>query len=1294
MFKYLLLFVSLFVFYNADSASDGLGYQVFKNVKLNSNANTVNCFAQDSLGLIWIGSSSGLYSYDGHSVNEMTSMDYRYKTFVYSISILDSRYMAVGTGLGVWLYDYQEDKYEDFPEDGPSDVRALLRDGNRLWIGSLSGLYSYDISTRKINKHPGNQIKQFTNQTIYALAKSDRGLLIGTYNGLFELDLKSDVVRKLELSGYRQDVNQFVNSLYVNPKTGEVFIGTEFGAYVLNQETKSIVKKQFAGHLPIKSMLAYDDRTLLLGSDDGLFVYDISSDSFEKIKHDSRNPFSLANNIVWGLFRDKIGNIWIGTDIGFSIWSKWQKEQKYPIYHFSEGSDGNRFYRIVKDRQGWYWLGGDNGLIRTYNFNAKSSQWYRMGASVYVIPHNRVRDIYEDHSGGLWMASDGGVNLFDQTSKQFKTYTITDKSGKRNSNWAYNIIEDKRGNLWISSYLGGVFEVNKASLLQSPGRYIADHHYTREQGLYADFANQLIEDNRGRIWVLMFNTGVNIINPLSKKVEQVKDDKGVPLHQATYMIRDREGNIWIALHGKVLRFDPQGGTQAIVLDANKEQEIAAMEEVDGHICLAIGNSIFVLNKSSLKIQSLHYNSDISSIYYDRDTHQIILGGINEIRILPELLFAGNLHADGPIVLTGMYVNNERFGVHGYGLRYKYGFELDYNQNNLRMEFSDLSYGADLENKLAYSFKGKNEKWIVLDDNKIQLANLNSGTYHLQVAKVNAQGEVVSKIHSFEIAIAYPWYSNNWARLIYTLLFLGLLYWVYNFFAVRHKLRLERVERKSLMEVSQLKIDFLTSISHDLKTPLSLILGPVSQLMMKAKNPETRSTLAGVQNNALKINGLLEEVMEFSKLNVDDLHAHSLILSQVDLIAFAKQIISAFEVANPLLSFDVDVRDEAILIEADVAKLESILSNILSNACKYSSVNGHVLLKVEKSGANVLIKVKDNGIGISAEELPYVFSKFYRSSGKNSQVEGTGIGLYFVKNYCKQMGWTVNIESSLDIGTELIVSIPWVNVISQPVYDQIGEASCHKPQILIVEDNEELSSFLLQALREEYDCLVASDGKQALEMCESKFLPQVIISDAMMPNMGGIELARKLRKSNLTSVIPFILLTAKNDKNIERESVAAGIDVFITKPFDLEFLKLRIQQLISKKERIIEQIRLEEIQNPQIVQQESYDEKLLSSIIESIEKNMDDSDFSVQRLSEEVNVAGKQLYRKIKQLTGMTPVEYIRSIRLKQAAVLLRQKKFSVAEVMYMVGFSNASYFSKCFQAEFGVTPKAYADHVL
>ena len=444
--------------------------------------------------------------------------------------------------------------------------------------------------------------------------------------------------------------------------------------------------------------------------------------------------------------------------------------------------------------------------------------------------------------------------------------------------------------------------------------------------------------------------------------------------------------------------------------------------------------------------------------------------------------------------------------------------------------------------------------------------------------------------------------------------------------------------------------------------------------------------------------MIHKLLEFNR--IDRAEDSLLIVSRIELVSFVKNIYAIYKEADveEKYQWNISCNIDFLFMDMDVIKLKSIISNLLSNATKYTPQGGSISIVIEyhKDLQAVNIHIVDTGIGIAEDELPYVFQRFYQSSRTKKQYEGTGIGLYLVKTYTELHHGKVEVASTIRKGTTFTVTFPVDELLNLPISSTQESESRQevdnnelKPLILIVDDNPEMRNVIQTILADGYRCVFASNGKEGLEVVNNQH-PDLIISDLMMPVMDGIEMSRILKKNLTTAVIPIIMLTAKDDKQTERKSLQLQIDAFIAKPFDAEILYFKVSQLLHNKVAYEVRARIEKISSPKPIKEiASQDEKFLATITQLIEDHISDSDLNVNALCNLSGVGSKQIYRKVKQLTGMSPVEYIKSIRMKKAAMLLQQRKFTVSEVMYMVGYSNASYFSKCFQGIFGKTPKQY-----
>lgn len=1330
----LFLFILLQIWLPCTLAGQKSDYRLFDNISLGTEASVISCFLQDTQGLIWIGSNKGLFSYDGYSSQPHFTFGERSNTRIYCGTVVDSTYLYIGADNGLLIYNYRTDTYQELEADFPTDIRTLaLRDGV-LWLGTLNGLYTYSPETRQFSAIT----EGLPHQTIYSIIRaSDDNLYIGTYNGCCRYIPATGRFETIDLPVTRGRSNQFVNSLLEDTARGCIWIGTE-GCLFKYTPADGHTQRIDAFHdNSVKSLALDGNGQLLVGTDNGLYVYQ-EDEPLLHVVHDSRNLQSLSNNIIWTIFADREHNVWLGTDYGISMSRHNSVLRHIPISQITGTGEGNQFYSMLRDTHGTYWFGGTNGLIR---FTAlmdgeQDVAWYKMGDRKYPLSHNRVRHLYEDRERQLWVATDGSISRYDPAKRQFIHYNIVDSTRRYNANWTYSLFEDRDGQLWIATCLGGIFVVDKENLMRSSGGlYMAEKTYSIHNGLSGMFINQMIPDREGNVWALLYNSPNSIekINPRTGEVTHIAAGELKGERTPNFILCAQDGYIWIGFPGGVMRVTPENDSiRMLPFDAYNHYEVLSMAEADGRIWISTTDGFWVADQQTLEVRRLNITDKrFTSMFFDKTSGELYLGTADGFAISsPEALLAE--HLEQALILTALYVNNQLYqsgagqgeqapdvAQSGQSIRYSRHINLDYDQNNLAFELSDLPYSLEEKSKLLYRLEGVDREWNLLkpNTNRITYNNLNYGDYRLIVSKLDAHGKPSEKTYALDIHIIPPWYYTPWAKAVYVLLCLVLILWTINFFRVKNRLKLERLEKEKILEQSQAKMEFFTNLSHDLKTPLSMIIAPISRMLPAIKNPQEKKQLEQVQHNAMKLNSLIHQGLDFNR--VDSGNNALLILSQIELVSFVRGLFALYaeeKAREKQLTFDFHTDREKIYIQMDAIKLESILDNLLSNAVKYTPEGGSVTLRLEIPGEekDVRISVSDTGIGVPRQDQPYIFQRFFQSPKTAGKKEGTGIGLYLVKTYTELHGGSVLLTSEENKGTTVTLNLPVgspeqmsVDVLSEPVASEqetalveaetavsassssaAETASPEAPLILIVDDTPEIAGFIYQILHAKYRCRIAENGKIGVEMA-MELSPDLIIADVMMPVMDGLEMVRRLKKHIPTSTIPIILLTAKNDKETELESIRLNIEAFIPKPFEPDILLSRVEQLLAAWEMHETKARIEALATPKEIEAVSYDEKFLANIIHLIEEHISDSELNVNALCEWTGTNNKQMYRKMKQLTGMTPVEYIKSIRMKKAAMLLKQQKFTVAEVMYMVGFSNHSYFSKCFQAEFGVTPKQY-----
>ncbi len=1279
-------------------------YQMFENINLGTGASVVGCFLQDRQGLVWIGSNRGLFSYDGYNVQPHFMFDEKSNTQIYCGVIVDQKYLYLGADNGVLIYNIETDRYENAPVNFPTDVRTLLLQDEDLWLGTLNGLYRFDLKENKLHYFDPKKYVNLSHPTIYSIIRAhDNSIYVGTYNGLCRYSPRDDSFQRVKLPANPQKNNQFINSLLEDTTRRCIWVGMEGNLLKYNLTNGSIDEIEMFRDNSVKSLELDGNSRLLAGTDNGLYVYS-DTGPVQHVMHDSRNRNSLSNNIVWNIFVDQDQNIWLGTDYGISLFRYNRALQYVPISDLTGTGEGNQFYSIFRDSKNNFWFGGTNGIIRAPR-NGESwgdAVWYNMGDKKNPLPHGRIRHIYEDRNSDLWIATDGSINRYDYKARQFVQYNVVDSTGTYNANWAYYIFEDNRGQLWVATCLGGIFVVDKKKLMGSNSKtYVGEFNFSTRNGLSGMFINQIVPDRVGNVWVLLYNNGIDKIKIGTRKVEKLPLGELTGAKNPTFIFCDHSGYIWAGFRGGVMRITPENNhIDTIFFDTFSTNEVLSMMEANGHIWVSTTDGLWLVDMETLKVRNLNLSDRrFLCMFFDARENRIYLGDVDGFAITsPDVITESVINR--PIVATTLYVNGRLLEPEGKSIRYASQIELNYRQNNISLELSDLPYSLDGKNKFVYRLGDVDQNWNLLspNTNRISYSNLSHGTYRLIVSKLDMTGKPSDNQYSLEIRINPPWYYTIWAKSVYALLLIGMASWTISFFRVKNRLKIERIEKEKLMEQSRMKMDFLTNLSHELKTPLSMIIAPLSRLLPGIKGPHEKQQLKLVQQNAMKLNALIHQMLDFNR--IDSETNSLLILSRTEVVSYARNILSVFEEAGKEdgIFFRFIAPPEKIYLDLDVVKFESILNNLLSNAVKYSQQGGTVTLSVhyKDDPGELEISVLDTGVGIPAKDIPYIFQRFFQSPQTAGKKEGTGIGLYLVKTYTELHGGKVSVVSEENKGTKITISLPLhreemtlVSTASQAT-EMSSLADKNKPLVLVVDDNPEITAFVCDILHARYRCLIAADGKSGLDLC-FKQTPDLVISDVMMPGMDGLEMCRQIRKHMPTSIIPVILLTARDDKETELASIQLNIDAFIPKPFEPDILLSRIEQLIRKNRKMEEKIRIESLSEPKEIEAVSYDEKFLSSITQIIEDRLSDSDLNVSALCDISGINNKQIYRKLKQLTGMTPVEYIRSVRMKKAAMLFRQKKFSVAEVMYMVGFSNHSYFSKCFKSEFGKTPWEYME---
>ncbi len=630
--------------------------------------------------------------------------------------------------------------------------------------------------------------------------------------------------------------------------------------------------------------------------------------------------------------------------------------------------------------------------------------------------------------------------------------------------------------------------------------------------------------------------------------------------------------------------------------------------------------------------------------------------------------------------------------------------LRHNENSFRFYFSLLNF-ASSDNKYAYRLEGYDKEWQMTGgmQNYATYSNLSPGRYLFKVKGCNSDGIWSDRTARIEVHILPPWWLSWWAYAIYTALIIAVVVIAYNLTLTKMKLlselRLEKLERMKTEELNQVKMRFFTNVSHEFKTPLSLILGPIESLGEQIQDKRQLEQLALMRQNGERLLRLIDQIMDLRKFDNGKMQLNP---STGEFVSFVRMIYDSFayQAQRRGIDYDFEFSETELTFQFDSDKVEKVLYNLLSNAFKFTPDNGHigvtVSLRRSDDGRFAIVKVSDTGIGVTEADREHIFERFYQGSNPSFEsIRGTGIGLMLAKDFVELHGGTLTLESAPGKGSTFTFTLPAdpAEALSagKAAERQLGaESAKRNPKVLIVEDNEDMRNFLRVNLEEQYEIYTAHDGDDGWEQIRNIY-PDLVISDVMMPGVDGFELCRRSKADLRTCHIPFLLLTAKGDEENRAEGYSAGADGYIAKPFSIKTLRTRINSLIEQRIKLHERYRQKLLTDPSEIPIESENDKFIITLVKAIEQNIDNSEFGLQELCEILRYPYQQVYRKVKALTGESINEFIRTVRLKRAAQYLAQSDTRISEIMYSVGFNSHSYFTKCFREHFGLSPKEYAE---
>ncbi len=1331
--------------------------------------NEINAILKDSRGLMWFGSLSGLNRFDGyqfkvfkHDSKDTTSI---IDNFITEIFELPDHHLYIQTRSGPTIYDAE---METFSRDvkgylnmlhiNSGAIRNILtdEDGN-FWFNALEqGIFKYDIrhhttahfhcdgrKSGSLAKAPVSFVQKDSRGGIWVIHDDKTVELLNRKTGRV---VKCITALRQQRSAEYEEIRMFVDKdadlwIYRMSSRGALtFYATATGGI------RFIDKGPQALNSDLINGIVQDEEGLIwIGTDNGgLNLLDKRTFSIRNLSNKNDEDRNSAPNSIISLYKDPSGIIWAGTfKKGVSFYH--EKIIKFPLFRRQLTNPNGLTYddinRFAEDKKGNIWVGTNGGGL--FYFDRKTSRFtgYKHQASnSNSLSNDIIVSLFVDKQDKLWIGTYyGGLDYFD--GQQFKHYRANSKDpGSLADDRVWDIMEDSKGRLWVATLSGGLDMLDR-----STQTFVHHKAGGGNNSLGSNFISSLTEARNGSIWI-----------GTSDGVDEMKSNghfvhyKNIPgkvnslINNVVYSVmQDSYGFIWITTRDGLSRLDP-ATRQFRNFDAKdgltEKATLKIVEDNNKNLWLSTANGLFAIivkkNKHDFSYAFRRYdthdglqeNAFNANAGFRTKEGELIFGGTNGFNIFqPQNIRDDNSTPE--IIISDLQIANKSVGVgervEGRVLLHKSivftkNLELKYNQNALTLEFAALNFFNPHKIKYRYKLEGFDQRWQELqgDIRRATYTNIDPGVYTFKVVSTNASGNWVNNPVSLVITILPPLWRTSAAYLCYILLIAGTLLLIRHrgIQKIRKKLVLEqeRIQAKRVHELDMLKIKFLTNVSHEFRTPLSLIITPLEKLIRQAGEAE-KPQLQMIHRNGRRLLNLVNQLLDFRRMEVQELKLHP---KTGDIILFIQESALAFtDVAERKnIFFSVHTDRASLVTSFDYDKIERILFNLLSNAFKFTLPGGTITVSIscsenDEKQTMLMLRVSDTGIGIEQDKKEKVFDTFFQSDVPNSIVnQGSGIGLSITKEFVSLHGGTISVDSVLGEGTTFTVILRFLDeqqentaagnkfdlIISKastinpdrPV-DEAFTWKSKKPIVMLVEDNEDFRFYLKDNLKEFYQIVEAVNGKEGWQRILSAH-PDLVVSDVSMPEMDGIELCKKIKSDQRTAHLPVILLTALSNENQQLTGLETGANDYMTKPFNFEILLSKIKNLLQQQAQAKKTFQKQIQFTPTPTEIESVDDKFIRQLSAHIEKHLSDPGYTVDQLSTDMNMSRVGLYKKILPLTGKSPIEYIRSYRLQKAKPLLLKSQMTIAEVAYAVGFSNPKHFSKYFKQEFEVLPSVYA----
>jgi len=1373
--KIILLFIIL-LFFSLGNVSAQTDRLVFRNITFEDGLpfiRTCNSILQAHNGFIWIGSDVGLHRFDGNDFRNFTHIKEDNKSIrkgkVNTLFQDKSNNLWIGASTGADLYDPNQLNFVHislFADNSFTSINESVRGFMENYKGELFCythffIYKYNPDKKSfVRISTGFEVidkGEFIHESVIMV---DDYFLSGANTGgvfVFSLERKKFWNIDITLLGANKVFDVFKSS------NGQVWIGTDKGVSVansidelINNPKKNLVNiAEARGKLVNK--IVEDKNAQIWASTDGDGIYNINPKTLtvSKIRQNDVYKRSILNNKVALVYVDNQNNLWsFFNSYGFSI-ANLNQNGTFQTYssrnRMANTLSGNIVTALAQDKTGKIWIGTDGDGLNCFDQSKGTfTHYYSDPSNKNSLSSDVILCLFVDSNNQLWIGTyQGGLCKYEQSANRFTIYnSLIGNQNNKGDIDVSGITEDKNGNLIIATITDGLKILNKASGAFQKYDDNVDYNYK----LSHSGITTLLTDSKGDIWVGTYY-GLNRINAstriITKFFSNEKDTLTINENEIDCIFEDSKNNIWIGTSNGLNLFNESNQTfkHTTIKDGLFDNQInSIIEDNEGNIWLGTNKGLSRINPITFQIRNFGEKYDLPGrlIFHQAvlkaKNGDLFFGGNRGFTILkPQLLSTPKTFPKLYITDLKIFDNSVKVGekVNGHivlkhDITISNRINLRHTDNSFSFTFSTLDFASISKVDYYYKMEGFDKDWRKADyrNRSASYTNLNTGNYTFKVKLVSEIDDKDGIPVEVNVSILPPWWRTWWAFLLYFSIIGGLVTFYLNITLSRIKLRrklfMEHNEHEKEVEISRIKENFYTNITHEFRTPLTLILGPLEQLAEKYKTDKYIYTQAQViKRNANRLLILVNELLDFRKI---ESCCMQIAVCEQNIVDFFTQVAKSFEAHAEIHSIDLKIEPEQneIKVWFDKNKLEKVFYNILSNAFKYTPDGGNIHCRISiTDDQSVSIEIEDNGIGIPEDELNSVFRKYFSARNATEQYS-TGIGLYLTKEIVELHKGTISarnnkgkgscFEVRLKLGnshlfphergenTQNYLTLPQGAIQTKEDFEdsqndykvQDNAQENDKQIILLIEDNADVRTFIKNELIQNYDIIEAVDGKQGLEMAYEK-IPDLIISDVMMPELDGRSLCLQLKNDQRTNHIPIILLTALADIENKIEGLDVGADSYITKPFHPKHLTVRVTKLLQLRKVLqekynheIKQVSKAFIYEPQDIEKPSVNELFLQRIINIVEKHLSDSNFELDDLCNEMGMNYLQLYRKVKAITNLSLKQFILTLRMKTASKLIESGKFTISEIAYDVGFTSPAYFSEMFRKNFGISPTEYA----